>query len=572
MDEDVGGETLLVQHSIYIKYDADGWKSLGDASVHGFLQKVSRHLAQIGQGLPRNLFNKYEESDVATDTSYVTTMVLPDKAMATAYSNAYFDHGNATCRYLPRDEIFRLLDELYTTGSRILQNHTEMAIILLVLGTGYENSEKNKDSGLLIADSYWQLCVSVCLFAQSVDSSAQTFKRLPFLHAAESRLLKVGKMFPPSLGGLQAQVLKCQCELLLGRFNSAWMSLGWAVRLGQMIDFQKEPTVLLNQLDAFHKRRVFWAMFMIDRYLAVILGRPMVINEKDITVTLSSEINRTISSLIDSREKKLIVGTTAHYRLTRIIGKAASQLYPAANRDPTAIEQIVFELEREMSDWLETTPKFFHPMESSTDDAQEQLFDVPWILKRQQRTVQAAFYFTNMLIYRGYLLWDFLRQEPSQFHSEPPTERVIKCVDSALSMIRLSANFEVDEGKYNGTFWITSHFVFSAISILVVYLTLCQDSEDRSKIEQAVEDAMRFHRKLDNTANISAQRLLDESRSRAQIVQHIKTPTSSTRQDPEPECFPTSTMMPEDGWIGVSDPGHVRKATADGSVDPTDSD
>ncbi|TXB96102.1 hypothetical protein FocTR4_00016579 [Fusarium oxysporum f. sp. cubense] len=344
------------------------------------------------------------------------------------------------------------------------------------------------------------------------------------------------------------------------------MSLGWAVRLGQMIDIQKEHhTETIEPLQLYYRRRLFWAMFMIDRYLAVILGRPMAIHEGDITVVLSPEIDDSISSQVDAREKKLLMGTTLHYSLVRIIGRAASQLYPASDRPQSSVDRVVSDLEEELQQWLQNAPRFFHPDRPSHDE--EGYYDVPWILKRQQRTVQSAYFFANMLIYRGYLLQEFRRQEPNESPVEPPSDRARRCADNALAMIKLAADFGVAESRYNGTFWvsqtatkfmvlpcltsslcqITSHFLFCAISILIVYMTICQDQQQLHIAEKAVEDAMEFHRRLESSSNISAQKLLDvgatilscicrareltwliqESRRRTQIAQSIKTPNSS---------------------------------------------
>ncbi|KAL6365722.1 hypothetical protein LRP88_01723 [Fusarium phalaenopsidis] len=228
-----------------------------------------------------------------------------------------------------------------------------------------------------------------------------------------------------------------------------------------MIDIQREQQRPgSDSLEAFYRRRVFWAMFMIDR-------------------------------------------------LVKIIGKATSRLYPVADRAPEIADAIMSELEAELQQWLQTTPEFFHPRAEPLPCGQEQYYDIPWILKRQQRTVQAAFFFARMLIYRGSLLRDFRHQELNKPPSDPLSDSAKKCAESALAMVTLAAEFGVDDGKYNGTFWITSHFVFCAISILLVYLTLCQDHEHRLIVEEAVEDAMAFHRKLDNSVNISAQKLLD---------------------------------------------------------------
>ncbi len=40
-------------------------------------------------------------------------------------------------------------------------------------------------------------------------------------------------------------------------------------------------------------------------------------------------------------------------------------------------------------------------------------------------------------------------------------------------------------------------------------MTLYQDSEDRASIESAVETAMKDHRRIDNSVNLSEQKLLE---------------------------------------------------------------
>lgn len=67
----------------------------------------------------------------------MNTLILPDRQTAVRYFEAYFDHGNATCRFLPRDGVLADLDRLYNNDSEITEDCTRMAIILLVISTGY---------------------------------------------------------------------------------------------------------------------------------------------------------------------------------------------------------------------------------------------------------------------------------------------------------------------------------------------------------------------------------------------------------------------------------------------------
>jgi hypothetical protein len=60
-------------------------------------------------------------------------------------------------------------------------------------------------------------------------------------------------------------------------------------------------------------------------------------------------------------------------------------------------------------------------------------------VQRQQRTIRSAYYFTNMLLYRGFLLQDFMNRVSDIPTVPAPSELVQKCVDAAISMADLAA-------------------------------------------------------------------------------------------------------------------------------------
>ncbi|CAI6090618.1 unnamed protein product [Clonostachys chloroleuca] len=499
----------------------------GDASVHSFLQKVSGHLAQVGRGLPRNLFSK-EQGGLHANNQAIT-FVLPSIETAKGYFDCFFDHANTTYRYVPKAEMFELLRQVYAENESVLSDDTDMAIVLLIMGIG------------CIWTASWR------------NEPLPPWKRKSerFLRAAELRLEKSRNTFPPTLAILQAQLLKCQLEITSSQFNSAWMTLGLSIRLGQMIDIQREPTACTPQ-EAHFRKSILYAMFMVDRYLAITLGRPISIQEQDITVAISMEIDPAIRSRLGNLEEKLWVGVVAHFRLTMIMGHIVTQLYPAARNTTAPTEATVAVLEEELADWLGDVPEFFHPVQNELSSREQGFYDVPWIFRRQQRTIRAAFFFANMLIYRHFLLREFLQQAPSTPRSGQCPERVRKCVDNAMAMIALAADFGTDEFKYNATFWMTSHFIFCAISILLVYLALYQESDDWNNIESAVEKAMKVHRKLDNSVNIYAQKLLDESRARVEVLRTLNSPSNTVAaHGPTPDW---SEVPGQQGLPDVSPP------------------
>lgn len=153
-------------------------------------------------------------------------------------------------------------------------------------------------------------------------------------------------------------------------------------------------------------------------------------------------------------------------------------IYPGARPESPPSEDDIEKLECELQQWLEQTPAFFHPKRRNQPAPDPLFYDVPWIFQRQQRTIQGAFFFANMLLYRGFLLREFLQQAPNTPRSGVCSERVKKCVDNAMAMVALAAEFGAEEYKYNSTFWVSSRPVGS----LVVLMTDSDSSQHISSI------------------------------------------------------------------------------------------
>lgn len=75
---------------------------------------------------------------------------------------------------------------------------------------------------------------------------------------------------------------------------------------------------------------------------------------------------------------------------------------------------------------------------------------------RQRNTVRGGFYWVQMLLYRGFLLKDFISCIPHTISSLPLNRpRVLsqKCIHAALAMADLADQFAQDE-TYNAVFWV----------------------------------------------------------------------------------------------------------------------
>lgn len=467
--------------------------------MHAFLKKVYGHLSLMGQAMPRNLFRPTEEA--LEKTSDRDLFMLPDHSVLQDYVRCYFEHSNVTYRYIPRVRAEGLLDQLGRDDDALLQDNASMAMLLMVAGVGcvWYASWKNK----------------------SLKSYKAKAERL--YKAAKSRLDKVESVFPPTITTLRAQVAACQLLLAMGMFNMAWIRVGNTVRLAQMIGLHKSQQAS-SDVDEHSRRTLFWGIYVLDRYLSVVSGRPMAINDLDVTIDLPAALSGSIQDDWGTNEYKYVAGVTAHVRLARIVGKIMSNLYPAARCSSDRRAEVLRQIEQDLKQWYRETPTFFHPRHNNSPDDNDTFYDVSWIFQRQQRTVRVACLFTKMLMYRGYLLDELLN--PARDPLGPASDSVRKCVDSAIELASFAAHIGRD-ATYNAVYWTTCHFTFCAISILMVFLTLFPTTEDKDKIEAIIEQAMEGHKRLDHSRNLQAQKFLEESRTIARNVHDSTSPAGS---------------------------------------------
>ncbi|KAK2762449.1 hypothetical protein CKAH01_16141 [Colletotrichum kahawae] len=148
--------------------------SEGDASAHGFLRRVSDHLAKVGQGLPRSLFSR--EQDLL-DSNDPSIFFLPPKTITQGYIDCFFDHASVTYRYIPRREVVDTFEKVYADDQAVMRDHDRMAVLLLVMATGClcMSSWKNEPLPPWRQKSYKFLQAAETRLAKTQDTS------LPFL-------------------------------------------------------------------------------------------------------------------------------------------------------------------------------------------------------------------------------------------------------------------------------------------------------------------------------------------------------------------------------------------------------
>ncbi|KAI9258795.1 fungal-specific transcription factor domain-containing protein [Phascolomyces articulosus] len=117
-------------------------------------------------------------------------------------------------------------------------------------------------------------------------------------YASKARELLLNAIDTPSLSNVQALILLTLHEYGCARGPRSWMYSGMAIRMAMELGLNKEPDLEENSGKSMStdrwteqelQRRVFWAVFSLDKFLSASTGRPGILQEEDCEVLLPSD-------------------------------------------------------------------------------------------------------------------------------------------------------------------------------------------------------------------------------------------------------------------------------------------
>ncbi|KAG8677755.1 hypothetical protein FPOAC2_03893 [Fusarium poae] len=91
---------------------------------------------------------------------------------------------------------------------------------------------------------------------------------------------------------IQCLLLLCLCGTNEPQSVNIWYTLGLALRIGMGMDLHREEISSTGQslLSQEMARRIFWCIYALDRSISIAMGRPLGINDSDITVPLPQQL------------------------------------------------------------------------------------------------------------------------------------------------------------------------------------------------------------------------------------------------------------------------------------------
>ncbi|KZO93208.1 hypothetical protein CALVIDRAFT_540196 [Calocera viscosa TUFC12733] len=178
------------------------------------------------------------------------------------------------------------------------------------------------------------------------------------------------------IGATKTQLAHVQCVVLLSSFLAScnllaesWLLLGQAVRTAQDLGLHRDaPKSSLTPLEREMHKRIWFCVYMLDRLLAIALGRPLGIEDSDCDVELPIPLDDEALRLhLDGapigEPSTIMVGFIALTELAKIGGQMLRQVY-AVNKtgfhldaaQSAALQQSVDALDAQLSKWCDALP------------------------------------------------------------------------------------------------------------------------------------------------------------------------------------------------------------------------
>lgn len=180
---------------------------------------------------------------------------LPSKVVAEKLLHAYYGAVHIMMPILHWPSLQHDVDELYQSASLQRVSASWLSMFYAVLGVG-------------------------SLFSDDLERTKRTGE---FLEAARGLIDPWNNDF--TLDNARALFLFALALNELNLKSTAWTWLGSAVRCAQDMDLHLE-TGARSRVEADMRRRVWWAIYILDRTLSLELGRPFAIDDTDCDVSL----------------------------------------------------------------------------------------------------------------------------------------------------------------------------------------------------------------------------------------------------------------------------------------------
>ncbi|KAK0883758.1 hypothetical protein LTR87_002498 [Friedmanniomyces endolithicus] len=366
-------------------------------------------------------------------------VIMPTAEEGEALLAVYFDFAMPCYRYLYRPTVTTVFAEM-----QHLQNDS----------SGHPRLATTTTSQRAVV---WMLLATASLFEASERLAASEQLAETYYAAAVGALSReTGRA---RLESVQARLAVCLYLLHTGRPNEAWHKLGTTVQLAFALGLHRTRSgpatedVVVQEC----RKRTFWAVATLDTYMSVMLGRPALIDDR--------EVNQRYPQALDDDEMtggasselvgdRIIQASIYHVKLARIAKRAAQ--VQSSTQTQTFLQKVetASAVMEELAVWQKSLPVILsgvvHP--SSL---------IP-IFRRQTMVLRLAHAHATMLVTRPLLLVESVAAASLQ-------SCISACLEGATETLQMLSGSRSEFTTFSA-FWFTQYVAFNAVSIAYVWL------------------------------------------------------------------------------------------------------
>lgn len=298
--------------------------------------------------------------------------------------------------------------------------------------------------------------------------------------------------------------------------------------------------------DRTHLRRTWYSMYVLDRLLALQLGRPMAIHEADFKVDLPSVTDESpfgkTSDDVSSRDNRLACGHMMDYfleviRFSRILGLVIRELYRPSQIDlsPDQMLHSTASLDQRLAEWklglprhlrfdlghtFEKSVSFKRQVSSHTRVHSNQIGEC-LLMPKQRNMLAVKFHHLRALIHRPFLCLPFLQMNNMPFidlllqHKQRISEAEYICIHEAQQTAHLLHNVTDERSLvHDFPWWQMISCLICASSILFVAETfyshnvLLHGRTSAQSLREDAESCLKVFEAL-SVNSVAAQRAAD---------------------------------------------------------------
>lgn len=400
----------------------------------------------------QNLFSAGDKPFPMTPDEQIP--VIPDQDTAMQILRFYFDICVITYRFLHQDLVTGWFNSVVANSQAGLPlhygiGHAKASIVLTIIAIVALRRGKIRGPRDFSGNDNF-----------AIDSNSDAF-------FCASKRLTDAEVGYPTLESAQSRLLQVLYLLQSTRMNQAWFVFGSTLPIVSALGLHRRKRntsgrtapgfdYVLSQC----RKRTFWVAYTIDKYLAVVFGRPPLYHDDDIDQDFPDCVNdedmtpqgrAAHEPAMDCHIESLIF----HAKIAQLIDRTSREVYSIKKIPHSERLKAADKVGRALKDWREALPYHLGTLKPMS-------LIPPF--RRQAMAMKLAYCHAIMHANRPFLLGTTSQQASS----DPLQDSVKECIGAARVALE-TVNAMSTDGTLFHAFWWTPYVTFCALAVVYIW-------------------------------------------------------------------------------------------------------